>query len=99
MTESAENCSCATSNRLATVGGAVLAATGVAHFVVPGPFRALTATAFPDNVDQAMQVNGAIETAVGTAIAIPRTRKVGVVGLGLYGAYLATNAVKARMAG
>ena len=81
---------------LATVAGAGLAATGVAHFVVPAAFRGITAPAFPNNTEQALKVNGALETAIGAAIAVPKTRKIGLAGLGLYGAYLAVNLVKAR---
>ena len=35
----------------ATVVGAGLAATGVAHFVVPQAFAGITAQAFPDDTD------------------------------------------------
>lgn len=82
---------------LVTIAGAGLAATGLAHFVAPDLFRGITEPAFPTNTDQALQINGAIETVVGTAIAVPRTRKAGVVGLGVYGAYLAANLVKSRL--
>jgi len=84
------------SEQLVTIGGIGLAATGVAHFVAPGLFHGITAAAFPDDTAKAIQVNGAAETLIGTAIAIPKTRKAGFVGLGLYGAYLAANAVRAR---
>lgn len=65
-------------------------------FQAPGLFHGITAAAFPDDTAKAIQVNGAAETLIGTAIAIPKTRKAGFVALGLYGAYLAANAVKAR---
>ncbi|MBM7368627.1 hypothetical protein [Gordonia hydrophobica] len=84
-------------SKLVTIAGAGLAATGLAHFVAPDLFRGITAPAFPTNTDQALQVNGAIETAVGTAIAVPRTRRAGMIGLGVYGAYLAANMAKAQL--
>ncbi|QRY62372.1 hypothetical protein JVX90_18680 [Gordonia sp. PDNC005] len=84
------------SERLITIGGIGLAATGVAHFVAPSLFHGITAPAFPDDTAKAIQVNGTAETLIGVAIAVPMTRKAGFVGLGLYGAYLAANAAKAR---
>ncbi|GAA4671260.1 hypothetical protein [Gordonia humi] len=97
MSEAAENCSCATSNRLVTLAGAGLAAAGVVHFVAPELFRGITAPVFPENTDQAITINGGLETAIGAAIAFPRTRRAGLAGLGLYGAYLAANMVKANL--
>lgn len=81
----------------ATIGGAGLAVTGASHFVVPELFRGITEPAFPDDPEQAMRINGAIETLVGAAIAVPRTRKIGVIGLGVYGAYLAANLALAQL--
>lgn len=86
------------SSTLVTLAGAGFAATGVAHFVVPDVFRSITEAAFPDDTDQAIRINGALETAIGTAIALPKTRRIGLAGLGLYGAYLAVNIVKAQSA-
>ncbi|MGB3304158.1 hypothetical protein [Gordonia sp. (in: high G+C Gram-positive bacteria)] len=83
-------------NLLATIAGAGLAVTGIAHFFVPTVFRGITETAFPDDPEQALKVNGTIEAAVGAAIAVPKTRKVGLIGLGAYIAYLAANTAKAR---
>lgn len=96
MTES--DCFCR-SSKLVTIAGAGLAATGVAHFVAPDLFRGITEPAFPNDVEKAIQINGTIETLVGAAIAIPRTRKAGVVGLGVYGAYLAANMAKTLIDG
>lgn len=67
------------------------ALVGIAHFIVPDQFRALTSVAFPDNTDQAIQQNGAIETVVGAAIACKKTRKLGVIGLLAYGGWLGLN--------
>ncbi|ALG83266.1 hypothetical protein [Gordonia phthalatica] len=82
---------------LVTVAGAGLSATGLAHFVAPDMFRGITAPAFPNNTDQMLKVNGGIETVVGALIAVPRTRKAGLIGLGLYGAHLAGNMAKAQL--
>lgn len=72
--------------------GLGLAATGVAHFIAPQYFKEITMVAFPHNTDQAIQQNGAIETAVGLAIAGSKTRKLGVLGLLAYGGWLGFNA-------
>ncbi|GEE00553.1 hypothetical protein nbrc107696_09990 [Gordonia spumicola] len=85
------------SNSIATIGGIGLAATGVAHFIVPSAFHGITAPAFPDDVETAIKINGSAETLIGVAIAVPRTRKAGLVGLGLYVSYLATNVVKNQL--
>lgn len=82
---------------LVTIAGAGLAATGLAHFVAPDLFRGITAPAFPNNTDTMLKVNGGIETVVGALIAVPRTRKAGLIGLGLYGAHLAANLAKAQL--
>lgn len=75
--------------------GIILALTGIAHFVAPDAFRELTKVAFPNNTDQAIQQNGAIETGVGLAIACSTTRKVGFLGLLAYGGWLGYNASQA----
>lgn len=72
--------------------GITLAILGVAHFIVPERFRGLTSVAFSENIDDAITQNGAIETAVGTAIAFSKTRKVGFLGLGAYLTWLGYNA-------
>lgn len=70
------------------------ALVGIAHFIVPDQFRAATRIAFPDNTDEAIMQNGAIETALGAAIAVRKTRKLGFVGLLAYGGWLGFNASK-----
>lgn len=72
--------------------GLGLAATGIAHFIAPDLFKDMTKVAFPNNTDQAIQQNGAIETAVGLAIAGSKTRKLGFLGLLAYGGWLGFNA-------
>lgn len=68
------------------------ALVGIAHFIVPDAFRDMTKIAFPKNTDQAIQQNGAIETAVGLAIACGKTRKLGFLGLIGYTGWLGYNA-------
>lgn len=70
------------------------ALVGIAHFIVPQQFRAITSIAFPKNTDQAIQQNGAIETAIGTALVLKKTRKLGFGALGVYVAWLGFNAAQ-----
>lgn len=72
--------------------GLGLAATGIAHFIAPDLFKDVTKVAFPNNTDQAIQQNGAIETTLGLAIAGSKTRKLGFLGLLAYGGWLGFNA-------
>ncbi len=83
------------SNRM-TIVGLVMAAVGLSHFVRPQLFEAITAPAFPKNTRTYIYANGGIETAVGLALANPRTRRAGVLGLLGYLAWLAGNAVRNR---
>lgn len=76
------------------IGGLTIALSGVAHFIVPGLFRWITKLIFVD-ADRAVRINGASETAIGVAIAVPKTRIVGFVGLGLYSAHLGLSTLKA----
>lgn len=75
--------------------GIGLSLTGIAHFVAPDLFKDITRVAFPHNTNQAIQQNGAIETVVGAAIACPRTRRLGFLGLLAYGGWLGFNASQA----
>lgn len=74
--------------------GIVTALVGISHFFAPDLYRPMTAPAFPDNTDQAIQINGACETAIGLAIASPRTRKLGLLGTAAYLGWLGFNAKK-----
>ena len=76
--------------------GFVLAATGVAHFVVPDAFEGLTKAAFPQNTAEWITRNGATETAIGTAMMLGPTRKLGVLGLLGYVGWLGYNAANAQ---
>jgi uncharacterized membrane protein len=74
--------------------GFLIALTGIAHFIAPQYFKDLTKVAFPENTDDWIVRNGAIETAVGTTIALQKTRKLGFLGLGVYVGWLAFNGAK-----
>jgi uncharacterized membrane protein len=76
------------------ITGFLIALTGIAHFIAPQYFKDLTKVAFPEDTDDWILRNGAIETAVGTSIALKPTRKLGFVGLGAYVGWLAFNGAK-----
>ncbi|MGF0312805.1 hypothetical protein CH254_07700 [Rhodococcus sp. 06-412-2C] len=83
------------SNGLVTKAfGIGLAATGAAHFVVPEAFEGITKLPFPKDTRTWISRNGATELAVGVAIAYPKTRKIGLIGLGAYGLWLGANIAK-----
>ncbi|MBJ7457665.1 MAG: hypothetical protein JHD02_00610 [Thermoleophilaceae bacterium] len=73
------------------ITGLLIALTGIAHFIAPQLFKDITRVAFPENTDDWIKRNGAIETAVGTSIACTKTRKLGFLGLGAYVGWLAFN--------
>lgn len=85
-------------SRLVSLVGLGMAGIGVAHFVKPDAFEQITATAFPENTQQHLYLDGAAETALGLALAMPKTRKLAVIGLIGYGGYLAANVLKNRTA-
>lgn len=68
--------------------GVGLAIVGAAHFFAPAAFRDATKLAYPEDTDAWIQRNGATEVALGTAIAIPATRRFGLAALGAYFAWL-----------
>lgn len=70
---------------LATGVGGGLALVGVSHFLFPGLWRALSAVPFPRNTARWVRVNGFAESALGVAIVVPRSRRVGVRLAGAYG--------------
>lgn len=73
--------------------GFLIAGTGAAHFAVPDAFEEVTKVAFPDNTAEWVKRNGASETAIGLAMMLPATRKLGVLGLLGYTGWLGYNAV------
>lgn len=81
---------------LATLAGVGLAAAGVAHFVKPELFEDITEQAFPRETRKHVYIDGGIETALGLGLVSRKTRKLAVVGLLGYGAYLAGNVVRNR---
>jgi uncharacterized membrane protein len=74
--------------------GFLIALTGIAHFIAPQYFKDMTKLAFPEDTDDWIKRNGAIETAVGASIAIQKTRRLGFLGLGAYAGWLAFNGAK-----
>lgn len=76
------------------ITGLLIALTGIAHFVAPQYFKDLTKVAFPEDTDEWIKRNGAIETAIGTTIALQKTRRLGFLGLGGYVGWLAFNGAK-----
>ncbi len=83
-------------SRVAMLAGLGVAGVGLAHFTSPQLFDSITQQAFPRNSRQHLYINGGIETAVGLGLAAPKTRKVAVLGLIGYLAYLAGNVVRNR---
>ena len=75
-----------------------MAGIGLTHFAKPDAFESITAQAFPENTQQHLYLDGAAETVLGLALAMPKTRKLAVVGLLGYGGYLAANTLKNRAA-
>lgn len=71
-----------------TVIGVLIAATGAAHFAAPDAFTPVTERAFSTDIQQWTYRNGATELAVGTAIAVPATRKLGYLALAGYVGFL-----------
>ncbi|CPT08548.1 membrane protein [Mycobacteroides abscessus subsp. abscessus] len=68
--------------------GAVLAATGVAHFIAPWVFDLITRPLFPDDTAGWIRRNGAAETVIGAALVADKTRAAGVSGLAVYAVFL-----------
>ncbi len=92
MTNAAENAP----GKKSLLTGILLALAGLAHFVKPGLFKGITATAFPQDVDKHLQINGSIETALGVGLVVPKTRKLATVGVLGYVVYLAANVARNR---
>ncbi len=82
--------------RLIKLTGLAVAATGLSHFVRPGLYESVTKSAFPDNTLQHTYIDGGVETAIGLALVAPKTRKLAVAGLLVYGAYLGANVARNR---
>jgi uncharacterized membrane protein len=78
--------------------GLGLAVTGLAHFAAPDAFIGLTKSAFPDDTDAWVKRNGATETAVGLALVVPKTRRIGKFALLAYLGWLGFNGANAAKA-
>jgi uncharacterized membrane protein len=76
--------------------GFVVAALGAAHFAAPGRFEELTKQAFPVDTAQWVRRNGATEAAIGVAMMLKPTRKLGLLALLGYTGWLGYNAVNAQ---
>jgi uncharacterized membrane protein len=76
--------------------GFLLAALGTAHFALPDAFEGVAKVAFPENTKDWVLRNGAAETAIGVAMMLKPTRKLGVLGLLGYTGWLGYNAVNAQ---
>jgi uncharacterized membrane protein len=85
-------------SKLLGLAGLGMAGIGLAHFVKPDAFESITAQAFPENTQQHLYMDGAAETVLGLALAMPKTRKLAMFGLLGYGGYLAANVLKNRAA-
>ena len=76
--------------------GVLVAATGLSHFVRPALFESATKSAFPENTLQHTYIDGGIETAIGLGLISRKTRRMAIIGLIGYGAYLAGNVARNR---
>ena len=56
---------------------ALLAGTGVLHFVVPGPFDAIVPEQLPGSARTWTHLSGVVELVIAALIALPRTRRLG----------------------
>jgi uncharacterized membrane protein len=81
---------------IAAIAGLGLAGAGVAHFVKPELFDDMTQQAFPRETRKHVYIDGGIEAAIGLGLLSRKTRKLAIVGLMGYGAYLAGNVVRNR---
>ncbi|XVU24442.1 DoxX family protein [Actinoplanes sp. CA-054009] len=71
---------------------AMLATTGVLHFVAPKPFDSIVPRSLPGSPRTWTYLSGAAELVVAAAIAHPRTRRVGALAAaGLFAAVFPAN--------
>ena len=81
---------------IAAISGVALAGTGLAHFVRPEVFDDVTGRAFPRDTRTHVYIDGGIETAIGLGLISRKTRRMAIIGLIGYGAYLAGNVARNR---
>ncbi|MEV6315413.1 hypothetical protein [Streptomyces sp. NPDC051776] len=82
--------------RSAPLLAALLATTGVAHFVAPGQFDAIVPRSLPGRARTWTHISGAVELALAAGIAAPRTRRAS--GLAAAGFFVAVFPANIRMA-
>jgi uncharacterized membrane protein len=76
--------------------GFLVASLGVAHFAAPDRFEEVTKVAFPKDTKEWVTRNGAAETAIGVAMMLRPTRKLGLLAFLGYTGWLGYNAVNAQ---
>ena len=76
--------------------GVLLAGVGASHFVAPDVYEPMTSAVFPEDTREWVYRNGASELAIGLALATGKRplRRIGLVGLAGYLAWLGGNAAK-----
>lgn len=77
------------------LGGLGLAGSGLTHFAAPWAFDRISRPFFGADTPRWIRRNGAIESGLGAAIALKRTRVLGFAGLAGYGAFLGSRAAAA----
>lgn len=60
--------------------GGLLVGMGILHFVAPKPFDTIVPAELPGSARLYTHGSGVAEVAVGTALIVPRTRKLGALG-------------------
>ncbi|MFE2428784.1 hypothetical protein ACFXJ5_18840 [Streptomyces sp. NPDC059373] len=84
-------------DRSARLLARLLATSGTAHFVVPGPFDAMIPRVLPGNPRAWTYASGAAELALAAGIALPRTRRTSaLLAAGLFAAVFPANVKMAR---
>lgn len=82
------------SSKGVTVAGLALVGAGLAHFATPQLLEPFVKPVFPRDTDRHMKTNGTIETALGVALLVPKTRKLAAIGGLGYVVYLGVNAAR-----
>ncbi len=75
--------------------GLLVAGVGAAHFAAPEAFEGITKSAFPNDTKDWVLRNGASEVAIGVAMMVPPTRRLGILALLGYTGWLGYNAANA----
>ena len=75
------------SERWSLAGGSALAASGVAHLLLPQAFEPVNRMAFKDNIRAHVLINGSIEAGLGLALLDSRTRRIALAVTAVYLTY------------